>query len=72
MKELNLNVEGMHCSGCENRIKNMVSDIKNVKEVTADHETGTVKVICKKEVNNEIINEIKSKIESTGDFKVVE
>ena len=30
MKEIELNVTGMHCSGCENRIKNVVSELKEV------------------------------------------
>ena len=30
MKELELNVTGMHCTGCENRVKNVISTIKNV------------------------------------------
>ena len=68
MKELELKVEGMHCSGCENRIKNVVGSIDGVKEVEASHETGIVKVISKKEINKE---EVKTKIENL-DFKVVE
>ena len=42
MEEVNITVEGMHCGGCEARIQNVVSDIKGVKEVKADHQTGNV------------------------------
>lgn len=69
MKEIELNVEGMHCSGCENRVKNTVSGIKGVSEVTANHETGKVVVKLKKE-NDAIKEEIVNAIERTGDFQV--
>ena len=69
MKELELNVTGMHCSGCENRIKNVVSEIKEVKKVEANHEIGKVNVILKKDATEEIKESIKSAIENL-DFKV--
>lgn len=47
MKQIILNVDGMHCCGCENRIKNAVATVKGVINVDADHETGIVKLeIC--------------------------
>lgn len=71
MKELELNVIGMHCSGCENRIKNVVSEIKEVKKVEANHETGKVNVTLKKEVDEEIKNNIKTAIENLDGIEVV-
>lgn len=68
MKELELKVEGMHCSGCENRIKNVIGSIDGVKEVEANHETGIVRIISKKDIDK---SEVKNKIENL-DFKVVE
>lgn len=68
MKELELKVEGMHCVGCENRIKNVVGNIDGVKEVKANHETGIVRIISKKDIDK---SEVKNKIENL-DFKVVE
>ena len=68
MNEIILNVEGMHCSGCENRIKNVVSQIPGVSEVTADHTNGKVTVKGEKEID---MAEIKNKIEDL-DFKVIE
>ena len=44
MNEINLNVEGMMCGGCEKRIENALGDIKGVKNVKANHEEGTVKI----------------------------
>ena len=69
MKELELNVTGMHCTGCENRVKNVISTIKNVKDVQANYETGKVHITLKKEIDESIKDEIKNKIESL-DFKV--
>ena len=69
MKEIEIQVSGMHCSGCENRVKNAVSDIKGVKEVKANHETGKVNVMLKKDCNEEILKEIKQAVERM-DFKV--
>ena len=63
MKEINLKVEGMACSGCENRIKNAVKTISGVDEVEANHETGVVKVKVEDSVN---IDNIKEKIDSIG------
>lgn len=62
MKEIIINVKGMACTGCENRIQNAVKTIEGVQDVVADHKTGIVKV----KANN--INEkiIKEKIEDIG------
>lgn len=40
MSELKLNVKGMMCTGCENRIKNAIGEIKGIKSVDANHKTG--------------------------------
>ena len=52
-----LNVKGMECTGCENRIKMALSSLKEVKEVKPSYIDGTVEVILK---NND--NDIKNKI----------
>lgn len=66
MNEINLNVEGMMCGGCEKRIENALGDIKGVKNVKANHEEGTVKIESKKEIDMDVV---KGKIENLG-FKV--
>ncbi len=55
MKEINLKVAGMACTGCENRIKNVLQDINGVKEVNASHEKKTVNVILDTPVDENII-----------------
>lgn len=61
-----INVEGMMCTGCENRIQNAVKAMPNVADVIASHTDGTVKVIG--EVD---IEAIKEKISDLG-FEVIE
>ena len=68
MKETILNVKGMVCNGCENRIKNALINIQGVKDVVADHTTGTVKFTANIEVPE---SSIKERIEDIG-FEVVE
>ena len=53
MKELVLNVEGMMCSGCENRVKT----IDGVENVVANHVNGTVTVTLNKELDEKIITD---------------
>lgn len=63
MKEMVFNVEGMMCEGCENRIKNAVSSIDGVIDVSAKHDTGIVKVIARENVTEDMVKE---KIEDLG------
>ena len=63
MKEIILNVEGMMCGGCENRIKNAVGAIDGVVDVSAKHDTGVVKLIAKDNVTEDMIKE---RIEDIG------
>ncbi len=68
MKELSLKVEGMHCSGCENRVKNALELIDGVDEVSANHENGIVSIKLSKEVS---LDEIKEAIKDLG-FEIKE
>ena len=67
MEEINLKVEGLECTGCEKRIQNAVSIVTGVKEVKANHESGTVVIIAKNGVD---VEEIKNKINDLG-FEVI-
>ncbi len=68
MKKITIKVNGMVCGGCENRVKNAVSSIEGVEEVTANHELGVVTVKANENVSEEAI---KNKIDDIG-FEVVE
>ncbi|MDQ0213102.1 cation transporter [Arthrobacter bambusae] len=41
---ITLRVEGMSCTGCEHRIGNTLRRVEGVREATADHTTGRVRV----------------------------
>lgn len=67
MKEIILNVEGMVCNGCENRVKNALETIDEVENVVANYQTGIVTIMLKQEIEK---NKIEEKIEDIG-FSVV-
>ncbi len=67
MNKIKLNVFGMVCEGCENRIKKALKLIDGVKEVYTSHKENTVKVELSKELN---VKEIIDKIEDLG-FEVI-
>ena len=67
MQEITWKVEGIACTGCENRIENALKQIEGVTTVKADHETGTVTV----KTNENSISMIQEKIEDLG-FIVIE
>ena len=57
MKETIINVKGMVCGGCENRVKNALSEIEGVKNVEASFETGIVKITADEKVDKKILEE---------------
>ena len=67
-KNMEIEVKGMHCEGCEKRIQNVLKTIDGIEEVVADHNTGKVSIKSTKEIN---LDEVKTKIEDL-DFEVVE
>ena len=63
MKEIKLNVTGMACTGCENRVKNALSTIDGIENVEASFENCFVKVTLSKDVD---LATIKEAIEDLG------
>ena len=63
MKEMELKIEGMMCTGCENRVQNALKTIDGVEEVKANHQDGTVRV---KANDNVELSAIKEKVEDIG------
>ena len=63
MNEIILNVQAMHCEGCERRVNNALSQIDGVDEVIANHNKGTVTIKTNSKVD---IDEIKEKIDDLG------
>lgn len=58
MKEVVIKVEGMMCSGCENRVQNALKEVEGVENVVANHEEGTVKVTLASDIDVTVLNEI--------------
>lgn len=67
MNNVEIKVNGMVCSGCENRICNVIKSIDGINEVTANHEKNLVCLKTNKDIN---INEVYEKIEDLG-FEVI-
>ena len=61
--ETKIGVEGMHCGGCANRVKNALSALKGVKSVDVSLENKMATVISKQALNE---SEIKQAIEDLG------
>lgn len=57
MKEIILNVEGIACSGCENRIQNAISKMEGIEKVVASNQNKNVIIIAKDDINEEVIKE---------------
>lgn len=55
MEKIILNVNGMHCSGCEKRIENSLKQLKEVGSVTASCEKGTIIIELKASLDKKII-----------------
>jgi copper chaperone len=69
METLVLQVKGMSCTGCEQRIDKVLRRVQGVREVTADHTTGRVEV----GVGPELIDRgvLGERIETAG-YEVIE
>ena len=67
MKEIVIKVNGIVCTGCENRVKNALLDVDGVEDVNADHVKGKVSVKLNDNVDKLAIEE---KIEDLG-FDVI-
>ena len=46
--KIEIRISGMSCTGCENRVENILKNIENVKSVNANYNTGIVEI----EANN--------------------
>ncbi len=57
MQKLVLKVNGMVCSGCENRVKNALMNIDGVIKVNASSKKNLVTISLKKEVDKNLVEE---------------
>ena len=64
MKEVKLQVKGMSCTGCEQRIQKVLARVEGVVRSAADHQTEEVRVLFDPERTSE--EALRSSIEQAG------
>ena len=42
--KIEIKISGMSCTGCENRVENVLKNIENVESVNANYNTGIVEI----------------------------
>ena len=67
---IEMNVKGMTCTGCEERIQGPVGDVEGVEAVDADHQGGTVSVTVERE--DTATDEVRTAIDGLGYRTVIE
>lgn len=63
--KIEIRISGMSCTGCENRVENVLKNIENVKSVNANYNTGIVE-IGTNNIKNLDIDMIKETLEDLG------
>ena len=58
--KIEIRISGMSCTGCENRVENVLKNIENVESVNANYNTGIVEIETNdiKNLNIDVIKEI--------------
>ena len=63
--KIEIRISGMSCTGCENRVENVLKNIENVKSVNANYNTGIVEIETN-DIKNLDIDVIKETLEDLG------
>ena len=63
--KIEIRISGMSCTGCENRVENVLKNIENVESVNANYNTGIVEIETN-DIKNLDINVIKETLEDLG------
>ena len=63
--KIEIKISGMSCTGCENRVENILKNIENVESVNANYNTGIVE-IGTNNIKNLDIDVIKEALEDLG------
>ena len=63
--KIEIKISGMSCTGCENRVENVLKNIENVESVNANYNTGIVE-IGTNNIKDLDINVIKETLEDLG------
>lgn len=54
MDRYEFEVDGMSCTGCEERVTNAAKRVEGVRRVNADHETGTVEITTDEDTEDDV------------------
>ena len=63
--KIEIRISGMSCTGCENRVENVLKNIENVESVNANYTTGIVEIETN-DIKNLDIDVIKEALEDLG------
>ena len=63
--KIEIRISGMSCTGCENRVENVLKNVENVESVNANYNTGIVEIGTNK-IKNLDIDMIKETLEDLG------
>ena len=63
--KIEIRISGMSCTGCENRVENVLKNVENVESVNANYNTGIVEIETN-DIKNLDINVIKETLEDLG------
>lgn len=63
--KIEIRISGMSCTGCENRVENVLKNIENVESVNANYNTGIVE-IGTNDIKNLNIDVIKETLKDLG------
>ena len=63
--KIEIRISGMSCTGCENRVENILKNIENVESVNANYNTGIVEIETNN-IKNLDIDMIKETLEDLG------
>lgn len=63
--KIEIRISGMSCTGCENRVENVLKNIENVESVNANYNTGIVEIETN-DIKNLDIYVIKETLEDLG------
>ena len=63
--KIKIRISGMSCTGCENRVENVLKNIENVESVNANYNTGIVEIETN-DIKNLDIDVIKETLEDLG------
>ena len=55
MTKIILNVKGMVCHGCENRVENSLKNIEGVKKVKANYQKESVQITANEEISRTML-----------------